>query len=562
MATNHYVSTQRGDDLNDGLSPSTPWKTLTKALQIQPDAAGHTYINIGPGVYREKITLSYGGTDASHMIYWRGDPDCHYVVGDAPGIVRITGCDTQDLPTTGYVINGNSKANVEFHNFVVDGSSNTNVVYGGTGFGRTFKNCTFYGYNGPSGVNAVNCNSYCQNYGYACNSYNSISYGGAVGFYGGRTHNCLAYGSGVGFQSNSPASNCVASGSTTGFDTATASYCLAQFCGTGFKGGFAFGCRYHQCGIATDGTTTPAGNPPTASEALQVVPDGDPLNGARFRKRGYLFNAINFTSIAGGAIDLSAERVYAFNPTGYQVGIGRAVAVYVASVPGSGSIKVALQKNVSSTWKDQAYKEIPVTTLTAGAWNLFEFDQLVNEMDWRITQVSNTWRIAVSSTDAQAATIGAFSGTQPAVLIYLWDSGQSYSYDILDRSRLWPNGISEAIRTPALGPYETPELALDYSTFYATAPSIKVTGKGAVVLKVGTPGGQELTKTVQVKTDYTAQVRLRMDGQYVSSATTSAPGSWETLSVSYTPSADCVAELILENTYDDTTSVTYFSDIS
>lgn len=96
MAT-YYVSVQTGRDSNDGLSPDTPWATLTKAANTV--VAGDTVI-VAPGIYREQVSpVNSGNPDAP--IRFIADPWAEHFPDLLPDEVHITGVDseTQD-PTT------------------------------------------------------------------------------------------------------------------------------------------------------------------------------------------------------------------------------------------------------------------------------------------------------------------------------------------------------------------------------------------------------------------------------------------------------------------------------
>lgn len=60
----YYVSVARGSDSNDGLSPTTPWKTIGKAIGASPGAAlgvDGTTVYVEPGVYYETVTMGLSG---------------------------------------------------------------------------------------------------------------------------------------------------------------------------------------------------------------------------------------------------------------------------------------------------------------------------------------------------------------------------------------------------------------------------------------------------------------------------------------------------------------------
>ena len=244
----YYVSQQRGNDENSGLSPLLPWKTITKALEVTANDEMDVYIYIGPGTYREQLTLQNGGVDETHRIIYLGDPDVQYVIGDKPGIVRLTSSDENDFPLatdpgTVYTITFNNQPYVEFWNFYIDGNyPNRTIVLGNSGIdGQTLRNCRVsnrvYGF---TSVSCYNCTSLSGLRGFHdCDTYNCIAVGGQAGFYGGNSYNCLSLGSYNGFQTGT-AYNCIAAGcGSYGFNTVTHTNCFSIYCSTGTTGGSA-----------------------------------------------------------------------------------------------------------------------------------------------------------------------------------------------------------------------------------------------------------------------------------------------------------------------------------
>ncbi len=145
-----------GSDANDGLTPSTAWLTINKALNTGALAAGDvTYI--GSGTYRESATLAYSGTAASPISLIADVDGSH--TGD-PGAVRWTNLSVSDTngTTTNYstlIANNRSYLTVQGIAFDatqgggagIDGSTNTQ--------GITFRQCLFVADDG-SGPNLIN----------------------------------------------------------------------------------------------------------------------------------------------------------------------------------------------------------------------------------------------------------------------------------------------------------------------------------------------------------------------------------------------------------------------
>jgi hypothetical protein len=86
-----YVRQTIGNDANDGLSPQSAWLSLSKLEEVM--AAGDTAY-VGPGLYREMVTVANSGT-AEARITFVGDTTGQHT-GDPPGTVMITGADPMD----------------------------------------------------------------------------------------------------------------------------------------------------------------------------------------------------------------------------------------------------------------------------------------------------------------------------------------------------------------------------------------------------------------------------------------------------------------------------------
>lgn len=262
----YYVSIQRGNDANNGTSPSTPWATITKAVGMV--AAGDT-VYIGAGTYRERPSLATSGS-VGNIIYWLPDSMGEYVVGDNPGIVRVTGCDTNENSSSGAVWNSGF-AN---HNTVgwmksklyVDGSSDTTTCSTGhTPTTRLFVNVVSIGFNGFSFGNCVHCVGIGGYHGFlgAASSVrnNCIAIGGYVGILDSlNIQNCISIGGGMGFFGTAAPINSIAIGGTFGFNAVTARNCLAFGSRYGFNGSSVnmtiTNCRAIACEFGAYGTDT------------------------------------------------------------------------------------------------------------------------------------------------------------------------------------------------------------------------------------------------------------------------------------------------------------------
>ncbi len=287
MAT-YYVSAQRGNNGYSGTSQSSPWLTLTYA--VSHVVAGDT-VYIGPGLYREKLTLATAGTVAT-PIKWCGDPTCAFLTLDNPGRVHITGYDADWLQTTGTVINCNDKNYNYFYDLTVDGSDK--ALYGLSGV-EAYR-CNFQGTiiavdngvaltecfvsggqygtaNNCTNVRCVLTGGYYASYGcineaclaiggqcgfYGSYIYNCTAVGGLYGYYGSTNYNCAAYNNTYGFggeASNTAVHNCNAVcceyafyGTNTGSPLVVSDYCYATACHNVQRGGG------YESGTVTAGT--------------------------------------------------------------------------------------------------------------------------------------------------------------------------------------------------------------------------------------------------------------------------------------------------------------------
>ena len=86
-----YYVRQTGDDLDDGTSPETAWRSLSRlsgALQVGDTAY------VGPGLHRDQLVLRSSGT-AERRIRVIADPEGAHT-GDPPGPVLVTGAEPVD----------------------------------------------------------------------------------------------------------------------------------------------------------------------------------------------------------------------------------------------------------------------------------------------------------------------------------------------------------------------------------------------------------------------------------------------------------------------------------
>lgn len=217
LVVDFYVSQQHGNDNNDGLSPESPVKTIAKAFSVfyRSTNPGEQRIFIGPGIYRENLKIDlFSGISNDRKVIIYGDPDCHYLTNDHPGIVRITGCEEDELTSASApVVDLFGASFIEIRNVYID--TTTTAYPAITGYtNNILKNVRVTSYHGIKDMECHNCQVITANIGYEnCTCIQCIATGGQTGF-----KNCDTY-------------NCLALGTTNGYDSSTAYNCLAIGCG-------------------------------------------------------------------------------------------------------------------------------------------------------------------------------------------------------------------------------------------------------------------------------------------------------------------------------------------
>jgi len=262
MAT-YYIS-KGGDDGNAGTGPGAAAAWLTWAKAVAVVAAGDT-VYVGPGRYGERVTLATAGGVAT-VITWIGDPDCQYLTSDTPGIVRVTGCDANELATANTVFNFNGKDYNTVKDIWVDGSTDAYGVTAGAGNGRI---CERVKVHGCSGGITGGTNKFCsiitgsntesgifQGTNTACIVMRGSTAADSAAYRGGTSTNCIAItgGDSPTFYQETTV-NCIGIGgrSTGSFREGTHTNPIALLGGYGFYGlgsaitltnPVAIGCNY------------------------------------------------------------------------------------------------------------------------------------------------------------------------------------------------------------------------------------------------------------------------------------------------------------------------------
>ena len=583
MAVKHYyVSQQRGNDENDGLTPGTPWATLGKAVtSVVLSDDDHTYVNIGPGVYYESI-ISPNGASSTRKLIWRGDPDAVYVTGDIPGDVRITRCNTEGYPQTGRVLDWSGRSNCELWDVQVDGSSD-NYAIANIPVSRRLKVISRYGviggviydsaitaaYYAVNGATAYNCRILAGNTAfYGGTGINCFIIAGYYGGYGGtvlrgcvviggyynicvqgwKCYNCLLIGS-----SNGPSSN----------DNSYVSLFGNLIVSNGYSSSLGnYGFAENNLHVATNQVSGPS-----ISGDCQAVYHEIIFGASAAKHVGFFLNEIprnlfsisdpynvirrygavvSETNYAGSAIDLTSERIVAFTPmmSGKSVGI----SFGIASKSGTGNLVIELQKYTGGSWQTQKSVTKDIATVSTGTQTWF-WDS--GSGDNNLTTVASTWRYRFTATGTATATTLRQNG--PNVPTHVgWcipadiEANEYYGKDMLGRKRI--GGFHSY--TP-MAHYE-----LDWSDYHTVAPSIKFTRPGEEMWELPVKGGEAISVSYMVKHNGAAagsEPLIRLAGTPYLSITeqvathSAGANTWQQLTVTATPAFDVVLRLYLCN---------------
>ncbi len=146
--TDYFVGTG-GNDGSDGLSWANRKLTLNGAEDVPVAAADTVYV--GPGVYREQLTVDVSGT-AGNIITYIADKTGENTDG-VGGIVRVTGSDNDTTMTRGRCIHTGTRRNYRtFRGFAFDMASNDGVNWT-DGNDIVIEDCVFQG---PMGNPCIN----------------------------------------------------------------------------------------------------------------------------------------------------------------------------------------------------------------------------------------------------------------------------------------------------------------------------------------------------------------------------------------------------------------------
>jgi len=140
--TTYYVGAG-GNDGNAGTSWALRKLTLNGAEDI-PVMAGDT-VYVGPGVYRELLTVDVSG-GAGTPITYIGDVTGEHT-DQVGGVVRITGSDNDQSPTRNYCIddNGTQRNYRTFRGFILDSVNNYVIRANAAGTNWIIEDCGMHG---------------------------------------------------------------------------------------------------------------------------------------------------------------------------------------------------------------------------------------------------------------------------------------------------------------------------------------------------------------------------------------------------------------------------------
>ncbi len=142
-----------GSDANSGLTWATRKLTLNGA-EDSPVAAGDT-VYVGPGTYRELLTVDVAGTVGNPITY----------IGDFTGIntdgvggvVRITGSDDDKVGVRANCISlANARSYRTFQGFLLDLSTGVNLNLAASSTNLTINNCVFHPNTGGATLLSIN----------------------------------------------------------------------------------------------------------------------------------------------------------------------------------------------------------------------------------------------------------------------------------------------------------------------------------------------------------------------------------------------------------------------
>lgn len=565
MATYYVRLDGNNSNSGTGYTNADAWATLAKAVST---VSAGDIVYIAPGTYRESLTIATSGSIGS-FIYWVGDNNSRYFLDINPGVIRITTCDINELPTANSVINLNSKTYNDFSNFTIDGVNTTATVGAvvGGGVNTIFRYCnifgSYYGLDGNTNSIAYNCLFAA---GYAsvskCTCYNCITIGGRNGYYLCDTINCIANGGGWGFN-NSNCTNCSSIGASIGFGVYgnyAIKNCVAKFCETGFianvdsslnrckaincslgfKGSstnskpFVSNCKYSQCVNAQDAANTTG---TVILSEYEGILDSSRLQKLATALKDDLRELTNWSTDLNSMSASGASYTYRYSNDDYTI-----IGTY----------------NSQSLYQNMT-----------GSALIFYSNSLV----------PNNWIIQLNATTTpnEAATVyGKLSTISPIgtyTAVGAWGTTVTISsllsftddYDILHHPRRMLNGSLNC------GAFAKSIINLDYIEQKTFAPCIKITMAGFKRIVIPVKAG--VSKTISVWTKWTSdggalnpQLIISSQENILSSnpivVTAAGDGStYEQLSSTFTPIASGLLQIEFYARNTQSGAYAYFSDM-
>lgn len=573
----YYVSQQNGNDNNDGLSPTTAWATISKAAnEVLSTLDGDTYVYIGPGTYREYVSFVNGGTDSEHRIIFAGDPNCLYLTNDHPGIVRITGCDVNEVPGTAATpLIKWFGTYVELWDVWADGGNyNQYLFYGNFQYGGNGQICRRVRANGYYGFGYLICydcfaGGY-MGYGY-CEAYNCIGIGGAntnAGvFYDSRSFNCLAMGGYYGYYGGWSYNS------------------ISMYNVYGYYGGYTNNCAaFWTTGAAYNTGTHLNIKSYQSSSTSDIAPLLLDINIDILMRKGIA---------DGGLAFIPATRVMTSNSAPAPYVVSRS-SVYNSTYEGW---KAFNQTNTGNTdcW-------ITVNGTTTG-WLAYDtgrktrvdyyrlasgnhtngiassprdwtFEGSNNNVDWEVidTQTEQTFDNAEEKTYYLSSPVWyryfrinvTANNGHSYLCIAEFSFGETMRLalpkDIVGNERVGGNGVVD------LGPFETPDYSVDWENYFEKPPALKLQGVGQIAFKFPVEANRDVIKLVRVKHINTAvdkkpQMVCRGLNEEFSATSSAESDTWEQLSLHFTPTKTGIMELVLTTRDADPTAYSVFSDI-
>ena len=576
MPNIYYVSNS-GNNANTGLSATTTGAFLTIAKAISVVFAGDT-VRIAPGNYYEVFTSVTAGT-LGNTITWFADKESNYFTDIKPGAVRITGCDsvTGNAISSNTIINCNGKGYQNFYNLVIDGTySGTTSGVANTAAIINFYDCIInasgYGIYGTfNNVFCYRCLSTAKDCFYVCNCYSCVGFGNYSSFYSGNFYNCIAFGSYVGFYNNSTyAYNCTSFGCQYGYHTPhDAVNCKANNCQYGFYGNTSdlIKCKANNCQYGFYGSSLTDKLNVSDTKWSQCV---SPYRGGGYDTGNYTQSKYEGYTDISKLLKIATAFKFDVAETGWSSDLDTLTA--------SGATGSVIGSNTNYT-NIGTYNNYPLYRSVHNDYLVFANNVtpsiLAYYMQGNSGTTPNTNLTATTfcnnpSTFITGTTANLF-GTYYGISTNYWTGTTNVSssylnfsenYDVLRHTRRMNTGILDC------GAYEYSNVSLEWTTYKANAPAIKISRKGQkriqIPMKANVPKNINMWVYYSGNTAPSFTVWSPQDIFLTATTTVTATntgGTWESLRVIKTPKADGVAFISLNGNDTGSTAYAIFSDI-